>query len=209
MHRPIVLPAAAPALCLALLCVSGCGGGTDSPSPAANASAAQGSAQSAQSRGANPQAAVVQQFLQAIQEGNQDLARSLLTAQAVQAFDEYNVAFLPTAIDTGTFQIGQTVQSGDTYFVQCIWTDQSTGGQPHSEKIQWMVKLEDGENWRIYGLAYYVEDKGENLIINFEQPQDLARSQQEGPQSAPTGEEQSAPPQQAALPQDPFQSAPR
>lgn len=206
MHQSIAYSAAVLMLCPVTFWLSGCGGSNESATPAASATADK----EGNSPGdGTPQAAIVQKFLQALQRGDRDSARNLLTARAVQAFDQHNLLFLPEAITSGAFQIGQTVQSGNTFFVQCIWTDQDTGGQPQSERIQWMVKAESGEKWRIYGLAVHVQEDGENLVINFEQPEELLRHQRENQATEPSSTSPSAPPQQAALPQDPFQSAPR
>lgn len=201
MLRSIAISVAT-VLCPLALCVSGCGGGeAEAPADAAAQASGLGSSQE------TPQAAIVREFLEAVQQGDRDAASGRLTAKAVAAFKEHEVPFLPTAITSGSFQLGKTVQSGNTHFVQCVWTDHEAGAG--SEKIQWMVKEEGGSGWRIYGLAVFIEEKGDNLVINFEQPEALLPGSR-GPQQvdAEAGAA-TAPAQQAAMPQDPFQSAPR
>lgn len=201
MARTLALTVAT-VLCPLALFLSGCGGGAAEPAAGSSASVPE-----------TPQAAVVREFLQAVQEGNRDAASKRLTAQAVKAFEEHDVPFLPAAITSGSFQLGKTVESGRTHFVQCIWTDHDAAPGARSEKIQWMVKEDGGSGWRIFGLAVYMEEQGENMVINFEQPQELLLRRDPPQEQAATagsaGDTSTAPAQQATLPQDPFQTAPR
>jgi hypothetical protein len=201
MYRSFA-PTFATVLCPLAFCLSGCGGG-EAQSAAGDQSGRPGSS------AATPEAAVVREFLKAAQAGDRDAACQRLTAKAVQAFEEHDVPFLTAAITSGTFQLGRTVESGSTHFVQGIWTDESAGVDASSEKIQWMLKQDGGEEWRIYGLAVFMEDRGENMVFNFEQPQEMLMRGQQERAGTPGAAGTAAPPQQATLPQDPFQTAPR
>jgi hypothetical protein len=214
MHRIFTLSRGTFLCCSLILASAGCGGGEKPQQPTASISSGQNTTKSASQ---TPQATVVQAFLQAVQQGDRDTALGLLTAKAVQKINEHNLPFLPSAIDSGSFRIGQTVERGTNYFVQCVWMDQDASGQPRSETIQWMVKQEEGADWGIFGMAV-MDQKDQPLVINFEEPPDemlrrnsQARQQQEVAQQSGTQPVagQPASPEQTARPQDPFQPVPR
>lgn len=189
-------------LCALSLGLSGCGGENAASSSTASVSSGQ------QSAGAtSPQAAVVQKFIQAVQSGDRATAKSLLTAKTVAKIDSEDVDFLPSALEEGSFRIGKTVKSGSNYFIQCVYSVTEPNGQTTSQHLQWMVKREESANWEIFGMVVHTPNN-EPMVVNFEK--DLLVSDEEtSPQQAmQAGSEEARqnPPQQAAAPQDPFQT---
>jgi hypothetical protein len=191
-------------LCALPLGIAGCGGEDAAHAPTSSISSGQESAGKLA-----PQAAVVQKFLDAIQKGDRESAKTLLTAKANSTIQEHKVSFLPEGkIAGGSFRIGKPVQSGKIYFVPCVYSIQEAGGQTVSENLQWMIKEDEGTRWAIFGMAIHTPNK-KPLVVNFE-TKDLIATE-ESSQSQQASQPAIAPatqPQQAAA-QDPFQVTPR
>jgi hypothetical protein len=197
MQRSSAVPVASALLCAWILGVTGCGG--DETANAIPASISSGQTTAGAS---SPQAAVVQQFIQAVQKGDRASAKNLLTAKTIANMDAGNVEFLPQALTDGKFRIGKTVKSGNNYFVQCVYSVDEADGTSSSQHLQWMVKQENGEKWAIFGMVVHISNE-EPTLVNFEQDLLAPDASTESP---PTTQN---PPQQAAAPQDPFQVSPR
>ena len=124
---------------------------------------------------------VVHAFLDAIREGDEAKANDLLTPLARQKTAEAKMAVAPTGTETATFEVGEVELpkegDGEIAHVMSHWTDVGDDGQPHTDEILWVLRLED-EGWRIGGMATKVFDDKPPLLLDFEDPADMLRQQQ-------------------------------
>lgn len=144
---------------------TGCGSSTDSP-------------QSAGSQGPGPDV-VVREFLEAVRTGKDQVAGSLLTKVAHQKTKEMDLLVSPPGSDTASFTVGEfEVEADGTAQVASTWTDVGDDGKPNSDTIIWVLKREP-EGWRVSGMATKVFDDRPPLVLNFEDPADMIRKQEE------------------------------
>ncbi len=59
------------------------------------------------------------------------------------------------------------------------WTDLDIDGQPRTDRIVWMLRQEETDGWRISGMATRVFPDMAPIILNFEDPIDMLRKQQQ------------------------------
>jgi ketosteroid isomerase-like protein len=124
---------------------------------------------------------VVNDFLQAIREGDETKANDLLTPLAREKTAEAKMAVAPTGTETAQFEVGEVEfpkeGNGAIAHVLARWTDVGDDGQPHTDDILWVLRRED-EGWRIGGMATKVFDDEPPLLLDFEDPADMLRKQQ-------------------------------
>jgi hypothetical protein len=143
---------------------------------------------------------VVQEFLEAVRQGNTDSASSRLTPLALKRTSELDLNFSPPGSPTARFTVGQAeLVEADKAVVESTWTDLDADGKPQNEQIIWALKLTGGQ-WRISGMAAELGADQPPLVMDFENPEQLA------PLASPPGNV-TATPRQAALPrEDPFRT---
>ena len=184
-----------PLVCLftpivALAVFSGCGSQGISDSPSASVPS-------------DPVARVVHEFLEAVRVGDTAASSSRLTPLALQRTNELDLNFSPPGSPTARFKVGAVeMLDAEKAVVECIWTDEDADGTPRDEKITWALKL-NASQWRISGMAADMGPEQEPIVMDFENPGQLASRYG-------TVEVQSETPLQAAQPaQDPFRTVPR
>lgn len=112
----------------------------------------------------------------------------MLTPLAVLKTEEHNLNFSPPGSDTATFQVGQAKPVGQGIaHVGSRWTDLDENGNPRPENITWTVK-QDGSVWRISGMIAELGPGQPPIAINFEQPDELLRRQEQVASQAETAE---------------------
>ena len=123
-------------------------------------------------------AAIVTQFLDAIRTGNDEKAMGLLTGLAHQKAKETNRNPTPPASDTAKFEVGEVELLGaDGARVACAWTDLDENGKPHTDHAFWVCRRE-AEGWRVAGVAAVVFEGEPPLLLDFENPEEMAKKQQ-------------------------------
>jgi hypothetical protein len=148
---------------------------SESPAPEGGGDAVSTSTE--QPKEAGPDA-VVRDFLDAIRDGNDQTAASLLTPLARKATEEMGMVVAPERSDTATFDVGEFEIEGDgSAQVASTWTDLDETGQPHSDTIVWLLKQQP-DGWRIMGMGTKVFEDMDPLYLNFEDPADMQRKQQ-------------------------------
>lgn len=125
----------------------------------------------------DPQA-VMGEFLEAIRQGNDDKASSLLTTLARQKTEEMEMVVAPPGSDTASFKILAVEIEGDEAQVGTDWTDVDVDGQPRTDRIVWMLRKEE-TGWRIHGMATRVFADMDPIMLNFEDPVDMLRKQRQ------------------------------
>ena len=123
-------------------------------------------------------AAVVQVFLEAIRTGNDEQASAMISTVARQKTAALG-GITPPASDTAKFSLGKVEYVGeDGARVASVWTDLDEEGQAQSTETVWVLRKED-EAWRVAGVAAMVFPGEEPLLLNFEDPEDMKRKQEE------------------------------
>lgn len=163
--------------CVALL-IAGCGKSGDAGSSKATSDNAAGQAKSdATSAEAGP-GEVVSQFLEAVRTGSDEKAMSMLSPVARQKAAEGNRSPTPPPSDTAKFTIGDIEYVGkDGARVNSTWTDLDENGQPRSDRAIWVCRRE-AEGWRVAGVAAIVFEGEAPLLLNFEDPEEMAKKQE-------------------------------
>jgi hypothetical protein len=152
----------------------------------------------------DPVARVVYEFLDAVRVGDTETSSSRLTPLALQRTNELDLNFSPPGSPTARFQVRAVEMiDAEKAVVECVWTDEDADGKSRDEKITWALKLNAGQ-WRISGMAADMGPDQPPVVMDFENPGQLASRFSAG--QAPKAET----PLQAAQPtQDPFRTVPR
>ena len=141
---------------------------------------------------------VVQKFLNAVRLGNTEVASKLLTPLALKRTNELDLNISPPGSSTAKFSVGELEMiDAQRAIVRSTWTDLDADGKPSSEQITWALKQSDGI-WRISGMAAEVGENQPPVVVDFENPAELANSNKQPPAT-----EKSSP----RLAKDPFQEA--
>jgi hypothetical protein len=155
------------------------------------------------------------QFLEAIRLGQQELASSLFSEKAREATQHPDMYFSPSGSPLSKFRLGQVTQTSDGQtVVACQWTESDIAGVDKTEYFSLLVR-ESGGQWRITGMQVKLFDDKPPFELNFENRDELLKTQQEILAEAkrreqPATEEVSAPaaPAVERTSQDPFQVNP-
>ena len=123
--------------------------------------------------------AVIGEFLAAIKKGDDKSASSLLTTVARQKTSEMEMVVAPPGSETASYKVIETEIEGDKAQVGTDWTDLDIDGQPRTDRIVWMLRQEETDGWRISGMATRVFPDMAPIILNFEDPIDMLRKQQQ------------------------------
>ncbi len=153
-------------VCAALL-LSGCGTSSE-PKPGAETA-------TSDARGAE---AVIREFLSAVKKGDDKLASELLTQVARQKTTEMEMVVAPPGSDTASFKVLESEIEGNEAQVATDWTDLDADGRPRTDRIVWLLRR-DSADWRIRGMATRVFPDMAPIMLNFEDPEDMLRKQQQ------------------------------
>ena len=141
---------------------------------------------------------VVQKFLNAVRLGNTEVASKLLTPLALKRTNELDLNISPPGSSTAKFSVGELEMiDAQRAIVLSTWTDLDADGKPSTEQITWALKQSDGI-WRISGMAAEVGGNQPPVVVDFENPAELASSSEKPPTTEKSP---------ARLAKDPFQDA--
>jgi hypothetical protein len=121
---------------------------------------------------------LVTEFLQAVRAGDDDKAGGLLTPLARKKTSEMEMVVAPPGSETAKFKVLSSENVGEDVHVSSDWTDLDTDGRPHTDRIVWIVR-KNAEGWRIAGMSTRVFADQEPIVLNFEDPADMLRKQQQ------------------------------
>lgn len=121
---------------------------------------------------------VMADFLNAIRQGDDGKASALLTKLARQKAEEMEMVVAPPGSETAKFKVLEVEIEGDEAQVGTDWTDLDSDGNPRTDRIVWLMRKESG-GWRIHGMATRIFADLEPIILNFEDPVDMLRKQQQ------------------------------
>jgi hypothetical protein len=121
----------------------------------------------------------IRQFLEAVRVGDDQKASLLLTETARRKTKEMDLVVSPPGSETASFTVGEMeLENSDEAQVASTWTDIGPDGQNHTDAVVWILRLLP-EGWRISGMATKVFEDMPPLVLNFEDPQDMIRKQQQ------------------------------
>jgi hypothetical protein len=157
----------------------GCGksGGTGAGAPGAQQATTTATAAAPADDGP---AASVGKFLEAVRTGNDEKATQMLsaTARAKLAESDARRSVTPPASDTARFEVGKVEYLGeDGARVACTWTDLDENGKLRTDNALWVLRHE-AEGWRVAGVAATIFKGEPPLLLNFEDPADMAKKQE-------------------------------
>lgn len=121
---------------------------------------------------------VIGEFLAAVKKGDDKQASALLTNVARQKTTEMEMVVAPPGSDTATFKVLESEIEGGEAQVGTDWTDLDADGRPRTDRIVWLLRQET-EGWRIKGMATRVFPDLPPVMLNFEDPEDMLKKQQE------------------------------
>jgi hypothetical protein len=177
--------------------VSGCGkspgtgesssAARDAAKPATNAVAASDAQPGAENTAQNAAessakldgpAAAIHEFLESLRTGNDQKASKMLSKAAREKTASLNRNVTPPASDTARFTVGKVdYVNDDGARVACTWTDLDEDGKPKTDEAIWVLRRED-QAWHVAGVAAQVFPGEPPLLLNFEDPKDMAKKQQ-------------------------------
>lgn len=134
---------------------------------------------------------VVREFLEAVRTGDKEVASRLLTPLACKRTAEMDMFVAPEGSAAARFEIVATRRTGQTAGVTADWTDLDSSGQPHTDRIEWLLRNE-AEGWRISGMATKVFADEEPIVLNFEDPAEMLAKQQQAEEKMAQRERQQA-----------------
>ncbi len=118
---------------------------------------------------------VVNQFLTAVQAGDDATAEKTLTAEALKATQEEGMVVSPPGSSTAQFKVGpvEIVEGGA--HVLSTWTD-GESSERRTDEIIWVLKIDQGA-WRIAGMITKVFPDLPPVVLDFEDPADMQQQQ--------------------------------
>lgn len=151
----------------AALFVAGCSGGTDSAPFGTSAEVVD----------TRPPEEVTADFLDGVRTGDDKKTASLLTPTARAKTADQELVVAPPGSETASFAIRDCSLVEEGARVACDWTDVGADGRMHTDRIVWLLRKEP-IGWRIAGMATKVFDDRPPVVLNFENPEDMAKQQE-------------------------------
>lgn len=163
----------------------GCGGKAD---PEGTSNAAASNRTKAVSTGANtvPPNEIVAMFSDSIRRGDKEATIKLITLAAREEIQRRGMTIDPPGSPESSYKIGEVRfldQDRDAAYVESIWIEPGTNGQPNVEtEVVWAVQLEP-EGWRISGLAIDMGPNEQPTLVDFENLEVDSKETSTGPMS--------------------------
>jgi hypothetical protein len=117
---------------------------------------------------------VVEYFLAALQQGNDEQVTGLLTAKARTETAKHDLVVRSPGSPTAKFNVGALEMVSGGAYVNSQWSETSRDGFAHTFEIIWVLRKQTN-GWRIAGMATRVADNEQPTYLNFENPQEMIR----------------------------------
>jgi hypothetical protein len=148
----------------------GCGGKAD-PEGTSNATASNRSTPVSTGASTVPPNEIVAMFSDSIRRGDKETTIKLITLAAREEIQRRGMTIDPPGSPESSYKIGEVRfldQDRDAAYVESIWIEPGTNGQPNVEtEVVWAVQLEP-EGWRISGLAIDMGPNEQPTLVDFE-----------------------------------------
>lgn len=163
----------------------GCGGKAD-PDGLANTTASNRSTPVSTAAGTVPPNEIVAMFSDSIRRGDKETTIKLITLAAREEIQRRGMTIDPPGSPEASYKIGEVRfldQDRDAAYVESVWIEPGTNGQPNVEtEVVWAVQLEP-EGWRISGLAIDMGPNAQPTLVDFENLEVDATESAAGPMS--------------------------
>jgi hypothetical protein len=147
---------------------------------------------------------VVSAFLEARRSGDPKTTSALLTSTARSATAKFKIDVNGDALPDLQFQVAKPKYLKNNpkgAHVSSIWTEILPDGTKASYEVVWVLRKE-AVGWRVAGFAAELTPGTEPQFLNFEDPEDMMKKQQEAVAAA----EQATPPEQGPVAKQPEQA---
>jgi hypothetical protein len=182
----------------------GCGGKAD-PEGASSATASNRSTPVSTGASTVPPNEIVAMFSDSIRRGDKETTIKLITLAAREEIQRRGMTIDPPGSPESSYKIGEVRfldQDRDAAYVESIWIEPGTNGQPNVEtEVVWAVQLEP-EGWRISGLAIDMGPNEQPTLVDFENLEVDTKETSAGPMSNRVAGETGSNPS-ATMPQAP------
>jgi len=122
--------------------------------------------------------AVVAAFLDALRDGNDEMAEALLTTIARRETKEHELAVQPPGSPSARYEIGEVKHVQGGVHVNSIWSEYDSSGEQFVYEIVWVLRHES-IGWRVAGMATAVNPAKPPIYLNFEDVPDLLQKWQQ------------------------------
>jgi len=189
------------------ICLTGCTDSSDNTEPAENAGILQvpevtittelddnavPSSQIAESslEEASPQL-IVQNFLAALQLGDDSEISNLLTTKAKEETEKHDLVVRSPGSPNATFEVGGVEMVSGGAYVTSLWTEPGNDGLIHQFDIIWILRQQQ-DGWRIAGMATGDAANEAPTYLNFEEPEEMIRIWKDADRRLATQQEEGA-----------------
>ena len=122
--------------------------------------------------------AVVGAFLDALRDGNDEIAEALLTTIARRETKQHELAVQPPGSPSARYEIGEVKHVQGGVHVNSIWREYDPSGEQLVYEIVWVLRQEP-IGWRVAGMATAVNPAKPPVYLNFEDVPDLLNKWQQ------------------------------
>jgi hypothetical protein len=111
-----------------------------------------------------------QQFLSALQTGDEKAAATLLTTKAREETVAHDMVVEPPGAPNATYSVGRVQHpdnNPDAAYVSCVWSEKYENGEEESYEVVWVLRRE-ATGWRVAGMATQLANAEEPVFLDFE-----------------------------------------
>lgn len=139
---------------------------------------------------ADPQK-IVQNFLTALQLGNDEQISRLLTTRAKEETEKHDLVVRSPGSPNATFEVGDVEMVSGGAYVTSQWQEAGEDGLVHQFDIIWILRQQQN-GWRIAGMATRVAANEAPTYLNFEEPEEMIRIWKDADRRLATQQEEGA-----------------
>lgn len=121
---------------------------------------------------------VVTAFLDALRDGNEQVAEALLTTIARRETKEHDLNVQPPGSPSARYEIGEVKHVQGGVHVNSTWSESEESGEQLTYEIVWVLRQEP-IGWRVAGMATAVNPTKPPIYLNFEDVPDLLEKWQQ------------------------------
>ncbi|MCA9122581.1 MAG: hypothetical protein H6822_03570 [Planctomycetaceae bacterium] len=122
--------------------------------------------------------AVVLAFLDALRDGDDEIAETLLTSIARRETKEHDLTVQPPGSPSARYTIGEVRHVQGGVHVNSNWIEYDESGEQSNYDIVWVLRQEP-VGWRVAGMATAVIPNKPPIYLNFEDVPDLLQKWQQ------------------------------
>lgn len=132
---------------------------------------------------------VVLAFLDAMRDGNKEVAEALLTSIAQRETQAHELTVQPPGAPSARYEIGEVKHVQGGVHVNSNWSEYDESGEQVFYDIVWVLRQEP-VGWRVAGMATAVIPDKPPIYLNFENVPDLLQKWQQADAELAAREEQ-------------------